>query len=232
MQSRLELLLQASELVVTMKNLLACLAFLVAFCAHAQVNDFQLPYNPDSEPNGYIGAADVVELLTYYGQAFTPDGIYVNDDSTHVLMDVGDLTYPECAYTCQHTLPGSWRMATVTDAGAAFNAVRGGLSWINPEGFLSDKDTYGNVIRFHWNVNGTFGEVYDFDVTRSCFCATHERPKVEYSYCYGDALNGIQGCCDEKVQDGWYPLGSLINSNPYAAENDTRLSQAFWRWAD
>ena len=45
-------------------------------------------------------------------------------------------------------------------------------------------------------------------VRKGCLCATQELPKVECSYCHGDAKNGIQGCCDAKVEDGWCPMGS------------------------
>ena len=206
---------------------------LAAFNVTAQVDGFQLPYNPDSEPDGYIGVGDVLELLVMFGQTFTPDGIYVNDDSTHVLMDMGSMTYPECEYTCQFALPGFWRVSTLADLGAAWETAQAEEAWIS----MKDVQLHGLQVSYITTAyadevaNGT-QTTPQLNANHSCFCATHERPKVEYSYCYGDALNGIQGCCDEKVQDGWYPLGSLINSNPYAAENHTRLSQAFWRWAD
>ena len=56
-----------------MKNLLACLAILAAFCANAQVNDFQLPYNPDSEPDGYIGINDLLGFLPHFASEFDVD---------------------------------------------------------------------------------------------------------------------------------------------------------------
>ena len=40
-----------------------------------------LPYNPDSEPDGIIGAVDVVESLSIYGQNFTPGEILVDGET-------------------------------------------------------------------------------------------------------------------------------------------------------
>ena len=61
-----------------------------------------------------------------------------------------------------------------------------------------------------------------------CYCATHERPKVEYSYCEG---SNIQECADSKVAEGWYPLGGISYS--YMGSGGwNRNSQAFWRWAE
>ena len=225
-----------------MKNLLACLAVFAAFSVSAQVNGFQLPYNPDSEPDGYIGVGDVLEVLAFFGAEMTYDGIYVDDDSTHVLLNVGSLSFPECAFSCEHTLPGSWRMATITDAGAAFTAVKGGQAWVNPKGFLSDKDNYGNIVRWHWDTNGTLIGANDFDITKACFCATHERPKVEYSYCSGTTATSLTSCIEDKLASGWYPLSGFPNHHDkqgYAAGAGAVNSgfyqythASFWRWAE
>ena len=63
----------------------------------------------------------------------------------------------------------------------------------------------------------------------TCVCETHERPKVEYSYCEG---TDIQSCADAKVADGWYPLGSISHQYGGGAGGYNRNSQAFWRWAE
>ena len=58
-----------------------------------------------------------------------------------------------------------------------------------------------------------------------CYCSTHERPKVEYSYCEG--VN-IQPCADSMMEEGWYPLGGPA----YRTTNNPNKLQAFWRWAE
>ncbi|MCH1580507.1 MAG: hypothetical protein L7S55_07360 [Luminiphilus sp.] len=52
-----------------MRHLLACLAILAAFTANAQ----SMPYNPDSEPDGYIGVGDVLQVLSIFGSQFGID---------------------------------------------------------------------------------------------------------------------------------------------------------------
>lgn len=47
-----------------MKNLLACLALLAAFSAGAQST---MPYNPDANDDGYIGAPDLLSFLPLFG---------------------------------------------------------------------------------------------------------------------------------------------------------------------
>tara|TARA_B100000767_G_scaffold44305_1_gene38510 strand:+ start:344 stop:661 length:318 start_codon:yes stop_codon:yes gene_type:complete len=81
---------------------------------------------------------------------------------------------------------------------------------------------------FHPYYIETDGDINDSQASeqRGCYCYTHERPKVEYSYCEG---TNIQECADSKMLDGWYPLCGISSS----VENGTQLStQAFWRWAE
>ena len=79
-----------------MKHLLACLAILAAFNVTAQVDGFQLPYNPDSEPDGYIGVGDVLQVLAIFGSQWNASDIYLNDDSTTMVMNVGQASHLEC----------------------------------------------------------------------------------------------------------------------------------------
>jgi len=219
-QSRLELLLIASELVVTMKNLLACLVMLATFCANAQVNDFQLPYNPDAQPDGYIGAADVVELLTYYGQEWNSNQLSVTANDDHVLMQVAEaVSYDHCLGLCAN-LSGSWRLATWTDRGRHLDTLSlTGAMWVQP---ITDHPDHQWS---HFDYGGNFYSGFDDSGDQhQCWCATADRPKVEYSVCIGygsGAWTEVEECGQLKVADGWYPLGS----------NDG-ASQAFWRWAE
>jgi hypothetical protein len=51
-----------------MRHLLTSLALLATIAAAGQVDGFQLPYNPDVEPDGFIGINDVLAILPLYGQ--------------------------------------------------------------------------------------------------------------------------------------------------------------------
>ena len=64
------------------------LAFMLALCsvASAQV---QYPYNPDAEPDGFIGVGDVLEILPQFGSAFTPQEIMIGDTTlTDYLQEI------------------------------------------------------------------------------------------------------------------------------------------------
>ena len=67
-----------------MKNLLVFLVLLGSFSASAQIT---APYNPDSEPDGVIGASDVLQTLAFYGSSFTPDSILFDGISLDTLLN-------------------------------------------------------------------------------------------------------------------------------------------------
>ena len=221
-----------------MKHLLACLAILAAFNVTAQVDGFQLPYNPDSEPDGYIGVGDILEVLSIFGSQFSPDDIYTNDDSTHVVLDIGTMTYFECLAQCNQ-LEGSWRVTTKMDIGYAWQGLANGSYYLNSEAspanncflcsYSLEKTSSTSLIA---GPSGT----QNISDSPTCLCATQERPRVEYTYCEG---SNIQNCASDKVADGWYPL-DLTSHHRHPGEDYSGATgsgyqwkvQAFWRWAD
>lgn len=58
-----------------MRHLLACLAILAAFAAGAQ----SMPYNPDANDDGYIGAPDLLSLLPLFGSQVGIDSSFTCD---------------------------------------------------------------------------------------------------------------------------------------------------------
>ena len=72
-----------------MKNLLACFAVLLAFTAGAQST---MPYNPDFNDDSYIGSADILGLLPFYGQQYGIDSsLTCSYDGTPIEEIVGGL---------------------------------------------------------------------------------------------------------------------------------------------
>ena len=83
-------------------------------------------------------------------------------------------------------------------------------------------------------------ETYEIEETnnpftlRGCYCAAHELPKVEYSYCEG---GDIQACAEDKVTNGWFPLNGVSSHHKSPLGGNTSGAgyqwkvQAFWRWA-
>ena len=199
--------------------------------ASSQIDGFMLPYNPDAQPDGYIGSADVVALLTYYGQSFSPDGVYASEDSTHMAMDVGSMSYIECLASCNQ-LAGSWRIAGLLDFGFLVNSLDAGSYHLNRDdyvisaGYVSPKWTKGSGSAWYVSANSTTGNHY---AESTCMCATQERPKVEYCMCTGTNTDLFESCTSEKSADGWYPLPNSPWDNGSQVLNS--FSQAFWRWA-
>jgi hypothetical protein len=216
-----------------MRHLLTSLALLATFAAAGQVNGFQLPYNPDAEPDGFIGINDVLAILPLYGQSFISEGIYVNGDSTHVLMDMGGMSYPECEYTCKFTLPGSWRVSTLADLGAAWETAKAQEAWIS----MDEVQHHGLQVSYMTTAfadDGASGTqtTSQLDASHNCFCATHEWPKVEYlvldpmESIYNDSAVEFEPWLNEKAQEGW----KLMPTPAGYAEPGTWV--VLWRWAE
>ena len=216
-----------------MKHLLACLAILAAFNVTAQVDGFQLPYNPDSEPDGYIGVADILEVLSIFGSQFSPDDIYTNDDSTHVVLDIGTMTYFECLAQCNQ-LEGSWRVTTKMDIGYAWQGLANGSYYLNSEAspanncflcsYSLEKTSSTSLIA---GPSGT----QNISDSPTCLCATQERPKVEYIVANSGASNvdsatELENFLNAKAQDGWH----LMPSPASASDGGNKI--CLWRWAD
>jgi len=185
----------------------------------------QLPYNPDENGDGLIGVPDLQGLLSQYGLEF--NSAVVSDDAESAIVYMGQMAHPVCNLACDN-LPGFWHMSTMDDLG---------LVW--------DELDYNSAVWFSQGKEKTFANgtaMYDYsyynnsyhktcatpDLTMGCYCAAHELPKVEYSYCNEDDT-GFDDCITSKVQDGWFPLGGISSSvNPYSTHI---MTQAFWRWA-
>lgn len=91
----------------------------------AQSSNF-LPYNPDSDSDGWIGINDLLELLAIYSSAFETDSWVTDSTSAHVILPE-ERGYLQCWSDC-NSLEGRWRMVTLTEFGKAF-----GLAENNPQ---------------------------------------------------------------------------------------------------
>lgn len=221
-----------------MKHLLALIALCVAFAAGAQTGLVEFPYNPDADNDDIIGVNDLLELLSLFGGEFSEEALYMNSDSTSALYHASNsMQYYACHRAC-HELPGNWRIASRDDFYKTdISTMDQGVAWVRTD-LSANYTTYysgSNVNERYWNIyvgftNSNNGRINfsDYNTSLNCYCATHERPKVEYSYCEG---SDIQSCADAKVADGWYPLGGISSATNPAASG-TQEKQAFWRWAE
>ena len=209
-----------------MKPLLACLAILATLNVTAQIDGFQLPYNPDIEPDGYIGVSDVLALLPLFGQEFDA-AISLSPDSSSILTLGGNSSSIGCYEVCSQ-LGSAWNLAKFSDLGEHWTFVLANSasyawtrSWREHEGFVGlplAVHTSGDVIGDVATISGW--------VQGDCFCVAHERPKVEYTFCEG--VDSFGQCASQKVAEGWYPLTGTSQISYYGPHK----FQAFWRWVD
>ena len=215
---------------------------LAAFSATAQNNGFQFPYNPDAEPDGFIGVQDVLSLLQLYGAEWDAGPSFFDSDSTTLLVDMGAMNYVECLGTCS-SMPGAWKVPTLEEISRHYIQLKefedvAEQYWLNRNMWRAQYHAGGTshdnapiiVITAFDNSaqNESFAQSWMFESAHHCACFTKERPKVEYVRCVGNGSQ-VSDCCQEKVQNGWYPLG-----NPTVADGGVSAThvQAFWRWED
>jgi hypothetical protein len=212
-----------------MRHLLTSLALLATFAAAGQVDGFQLPYNPDVEPDGFIGINDVLAILPLYGQEYSSSDLAVNADSSSMLIYVGEMNYATCAHHCKHLLANNWRLAELEDLGVDYYWAQSYEPWVSrTDPMINSGFVSSNQAPFLRD-DGDLGGLSSFNVVKGCICATHERRQIQYTACSdgGSYANYgmIEACISEKLQEGWYPLGPLQLGT-------STVAQSFWRWAE
>jgi len=96
-----------------MKNLLAVIAIFWAISLSAQTETTNFPYNPDSNGDGFVGVADILELLNTFGQEFQVQ-VSLNTDSTSAIFFMHPdkvMSRYACRMSCD-SLPGPWTILT------------------------------------------------------------------------------------------------------------------------
>ena len=215
-----------------MKHLITCFALGIACAAGAQTGLVEFPYNPDADNDDIIGVNDLLELLSLFGGEFAEENLYLNElESAAIYQVAGNWSYGGCMAECAKLPSGKWTMIDLqTWSEFQLQIPSNTYMW------LSDED----LRRIQMNTSYPFPYIDNSGVigwgegtpSEKCFCETHERPKVEYSYCSGSS---IQSCANDKVADGWYPLSGISSHQNGAGTSSGSaqlIYQAFWRWAE
>jgi hypothetical protein len=222
---------------------------ITVFIAALSLNAFgqgipQLPYNPDENGDGLIGVPDLQALLSQYGLEF--NSAVLSEDAQSAIVYMGEMAHPVCNLACDN-LPGFWHMSTMDDLALVWDEViSSSYTWINFPKEVTFKDGLARLYAYH-TFSGPSGvhEITWLPInTYRCYCAAHELPKVEYSYCYGGTPDSesFVGCINEKLSEGWYPLsgwplardkqGYTGNSGQVAGSGyNPQTHASFWRWA-
>jgi hypothetical protein len=234
-----------------MRYLITLLFAALSFNAVGQIQ-YDFPYNPDADNDAFVSSTDLLELLAIYGEAFSTDELYLSQDSTSLIVYVGDLDKIKCASACVN-LDGNWSNLTSRDLIkhydqlALYPAVHD--SWpdknymwymgYNNSGFeipntypweLDSRcrnTTYNNdsVELPAFQLVGNTGYIVDNQLNEyECWCVTHQRPRVEYeSFNLNDyTISEWNVQIDEMALGGWKIL----------PQGSTSAFVNFWRWAE
>ena len=189
----------------------------------------EFPWNPDADGDDFIGVNDLMALLGEFDSVFSEEALYLSEDELSAMYDVGTMNFLDCQIACKN-LPGRWSIPEFEDV-----TVTGQQMWLKSQGYPNNNDKALLLTE-----TPAISDAY-VSYERGCFCATKERPKVEYSFCNGaDPSDGaLTQCINEKLAEGWYPLSGFPidhSRQPSAgANNVSHLPQthaSFWRWAE
>lgn len=183
-------------------------------------SEYPYPYNPDGNNDGYIGLTDLLDLLTAYGQDFTPDELAVSDDAA--IIDLGPMFFGRCIVECSK-LEGDWRVSDIEGLGA-FEADLEPSTWYwteSIEGGLGGSSSY----RLPAIQNTTFETalVSETENYYRCACLTRAYPGIEYK-CLQTSDNAFESAAQALIDEGYHPLGGPTNRSGY-----TQLIGCFWR---
>ena len=210
------------------------LAFMLALCsvASAQV---QYPYNPDAEPDGYIGINDLLALLPLFGQEFEVAAVD-SDTSSAVVMVSSSATWWECKQQCS-SLGRGWdvigldKTALFMDTIVSVFFTQNGYDyqsqwWLNER--LENQPTYywGGTVNGSFPLDtGFYHAVYpaQFNSLNTCWCETEVWPEIEYQILSESDLV-LEDLVQDAINQGWYPLGG-IGGGGFPL-------QAMWRWVE
>ena len=218
-------------------NRILSLLVLLAFTTMAHAQSPYLPYNPDENADGLIGVADLQGLLSAYGNEFS--SAILSDNGNIAVVEVGNMAYYRCRSTCA-SLPGAWSIVNENSVGLVIDEIGG-------TAFFDARHVSGSGAAY-WYINSA-GDSYNSigasaGAERECFCATEQRPRLEYSHCSGGTPSeaAFNQCISEKLAEGWYPLSGFPNHHDIQAhdgsENGPTISTyyehqthaSFWRW--
>ena len=208
-----------------MKHFMTALVCLFAMNMSAQFDPIPTPYNPDSDMDGMITTEDLMALLSLFSTEFESLPLTLNADSTVAIVATGAMNYWDCLTTCD-TIQGNWTIFDYHNVGVFQEELQ----------LLADDASIYMWFDKDLNKVGHAGRLYlqglspgytsSISHLNHCVCQTEVMRQIEYSYVNVSA--GIfQAEVNEKLSDGWIPLGGLSYNGQFNYN-----SQAFWRWAE
>jgi hypothetical protein len=174
----------------------------------------QLPYNPDENGDGLISVPDLQALLSQYGLEF--NSAVLSEDAQSAIVYMGEMAHPVCTQACEN-LPGFWNMATMGDLGLVWDEVV-----LSPESVWLNSPLNGNELRYLSNTEVIYSTNYPSNF-KTCYCAAHELPKVEYKLIDIDSTSDQEAQINEAALEGWR-LMPEINGEDWLS--------TMWRWAE
>ena len=202
---------------------------------HAQ-SPLMFPWNPDQNGDAHVGVTDLTGFLSVYGSQFS-NTLQSTDGSVAFHIADNPMSWAECNSYC-YSLEGPWELISQTVAIENLSEVQTlfPLETFGSEYFwVQSSPTTPKAARWEEQSENDYGLGFNwtnasaFGPKRTCACMLEERPRIEYSFCYLEALPGnveeFQECAELKANGGWYPLGGV-------AQDYGRIFQAFWRWAE
>ena len=185
--------------------------------------EYPYPYNPDGNNDGYIGLVDLLDLLTSYGQEFTPEELAFTDEAA--IIDLGPMFFGRCIVECSK-LEGDWKVSDIEGIGAfEEELVPNGYYWTESiqNGGVGGSSTYRLPVIQNTNFQTALvNESSDF----FCACLTRAYPQLDYE-CLDVPHSEYESAAQELIDQGFLPVGGPTNHG-----GANKYFGCFWRWAE
>lgn len=235
-----------NQFFTSVSRVFAALLF-IALTTESSAQSFTLPWNPDSNGDNLIGVVDLQSFLSVYNTDFEQSQF--NADSSLLLVLAPErLTYYQCVNYCAQ-LPSHFSIPSIVEAHAfdELPYLDWSIWWVETPESILEESVIANGTPSYFQLSGSPPNYSQDNIAPhqlstttnvsggidsqglNCPCIAKARPKIEYDFCYLEALPGndqnFRDCVEGKAQEGWYPLGGV-------AQDYGRMYQAFWRWAE
>jgi hypothetical protein len=204
------------------------------------------PYNPDVEPDGYIGVNDLLALLPIFGQEFEVATVDSDTSSAIVLVDEST-QWLDCKKQCK-ALGRSWDIISVDASAVHFDTLSAltvhdqqgypagwlfSIWWVNEIIEYEERTIMGKVVD-SFDETGSVSDIETLQYLNgtasytkkeySCWCEAKVLPEIEYQILVESSTPTLQGMVQEAIDEGWLPLGGIGGTGfPI---------QAMWRYAE
>jgi hypothetical protein len=216
--------------------------FLIALTSTLSAqSDYYLPYNPDSNEDGYVYLIDLLDLLSVFGSEYSPQDF--SSDSTSAILNLGPLQYAYCLAAI-HQLESNWTLMPIKAVGlypdeltSISNESSQTFAWCDPKvdvfqvGYASSISVPAiSLISYSAGYQDfSSGQLSLQSSSAQYLCIAYieaSRSIIDYIWC------STTSCVNQKLTEGYVPYGGVGGAGAYDGWSyQINYFQAMVKWS-